>query len=108
MSPKWGVIHWEIVAGRTTNGNRYAQFLTNLFKHIMFQEKNMIVVQDNASIHKHDDVSTNFWRFSVFFIHYLCFLLIFLCFFVFFRVFVMFFCVFFSGQIRFRCCSSSA
>lgn len=50
VSPVHGMMHYEILT-ETGKGKIYARFLTNLFKHYIFQTKNMIVIQDNCSIH---------------------------------------------------------
>jgi hypothetical protein len=56
MSPKYGVIHHMII-NETTKGKTYAKFICDMLKQYICQTKNMIIVQDNAKIHKTDEVN---------------------------------------------------
>ena len=60
MSPKYGMLHHIIISNRTTTGAVYAQFIHELLKQNIFLYKPMIVLQDNASIHKTDEVKEEY------------------------------------------------
>jgi transposase len=59
ISPQYGLIHSQVRLGSTT-GSVYAQFISDLLKRELMRVGSRIIIQDNCSIHKTDEVKEAF------------------------------------------------